>query len=169
MDKYPVLENGTAAGELTVWPDRLYTVFHVSCPPREGLWRAWAVGETGTLRIGVLEPENGVLCIRRRFSRELTAPAGPLLRGELRPLGEEREPWEPLRADSFQTPYLQRCLRESAGALMCRSGDRRLVALPRDDTVPFPLEAMFCFARPRRLRGRDWWVFAFDEAEWPAF
>ena len=36
MDKYPVLEGKQAAGELTVTPEALYTVFDVSCPGREG-------------------------------------------------------------------------------------------------------------------------------------
>lgn len=90
MDKYPVFREEQTVGELTVTPEALYTAFSVSCREREGLWCAWAVGETGNLRIGVLEPENGCLQIRRRFSKRLTDPLGPILRGELRPLGEER-------------------------------------------------------------------------------
>ena len=82
MDKYPVLEGKQAAGELTVSGESLYTVFDVSCAKREGLWCAWAVGETGSLRIGVLEPEGDRLHITRRFSQRLTAPLGVLLRGE---------------------------------------------------------------------------------------
>lgn len=85
MDKYPVFQEEQAAGELTVTPETLYTAFSVSCRGREGLWCAWAVGETGNLRIGVLEPENGCLQIRRRFSKRLTDPLGPILRGELAP------------------------------------------------------------------------------------
>ena len=85
MDKYPVFREEQTVGELTVTPEALYTAFSVSCRGREGLWCAWAVGETGNLRIGVLEPENGCLQIRRRFSKRLTDPLGPILRGELRP------------------------------------------------------------------------------------
>ena len=107
-------------GELTVTPEALYTAFSVSCRGREGLWCAWAVGERESLRIGVLEPENGCLQIRRRFSKRLTDPLGP-------------------------------------------------IAVPRDDAAPFPLEAMFCFARSRRLQGRAYWVFRFDDREWPVF
>ena len=81
MDKYPVFREEQTVGELTVAPDALYTAFSVSCRGREGLWCAWAVGETGNLRIGVLEPENGCLQIRRRFSKRLTDPLGPILRG----------------------------------------------------------------------------------------
>ena len=47
MDKYPVFQEEQAVGELTVAPDALYTAFSVSCRGQEGLWCAWAVGETG--------------------------------------------------------------------------------------------------------------------------
>ena len=107
MDKYPVFREEQTVGELTVAPDALYTAFSVSCRGREGLWCAWAVGERESLRIGVLEPENGCLQIRRRFSKRLTDPLGPILRGELRPLGEEREQWEPLRPELLRSPYLR--------------------------------------------------------------
>ena len=169
MDKYPVLAEGEAAGELTVVPDALYTVFDVSCPGREGLWCAWVVGEKGRFRIGIPEPEGGLLHIRRRFSRQLTEPAGLLLRGELRPLGEEGEHWVPLRVDTLQSPYLRSRLGPLPGVLTCREKDGCLIAVPRDDARPFPLEAMFCFARPRRLKNGSFWVFRFDGREWPVF
>ena len=106
-----------AAGELTVSGESLYTVFDVSCAKREGLWCAWAVGETGSLRIGVLEPEGDRLHITRRFSQRLTAPLGVLLRGEMRALGEEREHWEPLKKETLQSPYLRRRLGAVPGVL----------------------------------------------------
>ena len=120
MDKYPVFQEEQAAGELTVTPETLYTAFSGSCRGREGLWCAWAVGETGNLRIGVLEPENGCLQIRRRFSKRLTDPLGPILRGELRPLGEEREHWEPLRPELLRSPYLRCRLGGLSDVLTCR-------------------------------------------------
>lgn len=169
MDKYPVLEDGRQVGTLTVTPDRLYTVFDVSCALREGLWCVWATGERETLRIGVPEPEGDALRIRRRFSQSLTAPLGPLLYGELCPLGEERVQWEPLDPAELRTPYLRHQLSERTDVLRGRAGDRLLIAVPRDDSAPFPLEAMFCFARLRCLRGRDHWTFAFDASEWPVF
>ena len=171
MDKYPVLEGRETVGELTVTPEKLYTAFDVSCSKREGLWSAWAIGETGTLRIGVPEPEGEALRICRRFSRELTAPVGTILRGELRPLGEEREHWTPLEngETQFQSGYLRSALRQQTGVLICREQDGFRLAFPRDDRAPFPLETMFCFAQSRRLKGREYWVFSFDENEWPVF
>ena len=169
MDKYPVLDGEQAAGELTVTPEAMYTAFDVSCPKREGLWCAWAVGRTGRLRIGVLEPEAGCLHIRRRFSHELTAPLGTVLRGELRSLTEEREHWEPLEPDTLKSPYLRRQLGPLPGVLTCRMDGCCLIAVPRDDSRPFPLEAMFCFASSRPVKGRSCWVFRFDDREWPIF
>lgn len=169
MDKYPVFRDDQTVGELTVTPEALYTAFDVSCPGQEGLWCAWAVGETGSLRIGVPEPENGCLHIRRRFSRQLTEPLGTVLRGELHPLGEAREHWEPLRTETLQSACLRRQLGAVPGVLTCRTEKHRLIAVPRDDGRPFPLEAMFCFAHPRHLKGEDYWVFHFDSREWPVF
>ena len=87
MDKYPLLLDGRPEGELSVDREGLYTVFSARCPLAEGLWCAWAVGDQGELRLGVLEPEGRQGSIRRRFSRQLTAPLGRILRGELRPAG----------------------------------------------------------------------------------
>ncbi len=61
-------------GELTVTPEALYTAFSVSCRGGRDCGALWAMGETGNLRIGVLEPENGCLQIRRRFSKTVDRP-----------------------------------------------------------------------------------------------
>lgn len=168
MDKYPVTDGEKTTGELSVWSERLYTVFDIACSGQSGLWCAWAVGRDGTLRIGVPEPEGDRLCIRRRFSQRLTEPLGPILRGELRPLGAEREHWEPQeQAAPFHSRYLNRQFRGRKGIWTCSPDDCRLVAIPRDDREPFLLEAMFCFAQLRQVRGQDCWVFAFDAQEWP--
>ena len=96
MDRFPVLWNGASAGELTTEREGLYTCFHVHChPPENGVWCAWAVGEQGELRLGVLEPSGGAFVLRRRFSDHMTVPAGRLLRGELRPAGQPTVQWGP--------------------------------------------------------------------------
>lgn len=166
MDKYPMLVGGQAAGELTVQTESLYTVFDVSVPLRDGLWCVWAVGEQGTLRIGIPEPVGNRLRIRRRFSRQLTMPLGSLLRGELRSPADEREPWVPLASSALAAPLRQK-LQGLRGVLSCQEGSLHLIAIPRNDIVPFPLESMFCFARLRSVKGRECWVFAFDGHGWP--
>ena len=82
MDKFPLLWMGKSVGELACERESLYTRFAARCRlPGEGLWCAWAVGERGELRLGVLEPEGAEASICRRFSGRMTQPLGPLLRG----------------------------------------------------------------------------------------
>ena len=170
MDKFPLLWEGKAIGELSAEQETLYTRFTVRCRlPGEGIWCAWAVGDRGELRLGVVEPQNG---IRRRFSRQMTAPLGKLLRGELRPAGDRTEEnWtaapEPDRL--FRTPWLRRQLRDVRGALTRTAGERRFLALPYDEKKPFPLTPLFCLAQPRNIGGKRYMVYAFDGKEWPVF
>ena len=44
-----------------------------------------------------------------------------------------------------------------------------LLALPCCGEQPFPLVSLFCFAHIRRICGREYAVFAFDEKERPVF
>lgn len=170
MDKFPLLWEGKAIGELSTEQETLYTWFTVRCRlPGESIWCAWAVGDRGELRLGVVEPQNG---IRRRFSRQMTAPLGKLLRGELRPAGDRaEESWtavpEPDRL--FRTPWLRRQLRGVRGALTRTAGERRFLALPYDEKKPFPLTPLFCLAQPRNIGGKRYMVYAFDGKEWPVF
>lgn len=166
MDKYPLLCGGIAAGELTVTRDTPNTVFDAVCPRREGLWSVWAVGRNSALRIGIPEPAGDRLHICRRFSPSMVEPLGDILRGELRPPADLRERWEPLSLSSLPMP-LHQPLRGLRGVLTCQQNGLRLVAIPRNDAAPFPLEAMFCFAQPRRVSGTDCWVFALDDRGWP--
>ena len=170
MDKFPLLWEGKAIGELSVEQEALYTWFTVRCRlPGEGIWCAWAVGDRGELRLGVVEPQNG---IRRRFSRQMTAPLDKLLRGELRPAGDRTEEnWtaapEPDRL--FRTPWLRRQLRDVRGALTRTAEAGRFLALPYDEKRPFPLTPLFCLAQPRNIGGKRYLVYAFDGKEWPVF
>lgn len=173
MDKFPLLMEGRAAGELTAEREGLYTWFSARCPlPGEGLWSAWAVGDRGELRLGVLEPEGNQGFIRRRFSGRLTAPLGRLLRGEVRPAGAKRsETWEPVPDPEqlFRAPWLRRRLKGAQGALLRRAGETRYLALPYDPAKPFPLTTLFCFARLRSVGGTACVVYAFDEQDRPVF
>ena len=172
MDKFPLLLEGRPSGELTVEQEGLYARFSARCPLPEGLWCAWAVGDRGELRLGVLEPEGGQGVIRRRFSRQFTAPLGRLLRGEIRPAGTKSpETWEAVSApeELFQAPWLRRRLKGTAGALTRTEGTLRHLALPYDKRKPFPLPTLFCFARLREIGGRPYVVYRFDEGERPAF
>lgn len=173
MDKFPLLRDGRPAGELIAEREALYTWFEARCPlPGEGLWCAWAVGDLGELRLGILEPVGDLASIRRRFSARLTDPLGRLQWGEIRPAcPAETGAWTPLTAPEalFRAPGLRRELGRTPGVLIRDRGDRRDVAVPYDPARPFPLTALFCFARICRIGGRDYAVFAFDREERPVF
>ena len=172
MDKFPLLLEGSPAGELIAEPEGLYTWFSARCPLPDGLWCAWAVGDRGELRLGVLKPEGTQGTIRRRFSRQLTAPLGRLLRGEARPAGaREPETWEPAPAPDqlFRAPWLRQRLKGVQGARTRRAGAVRYLALPYDRGKPFPLATLFCFARLRAIGGASYVVYAFDAQERPLF
>ncbi len=172
MDKFPLLWEGHPWGELAVERGPLYTVFDVRCPlPGQGLWCAWAVGEDGELRLGVLEEAQGPSALRRRFSQQMTRPIGPLLRGEVRPSLRSASAWEPSPQPGalFHAPWLRQRLQNARGALTRCQGGRRLLALPYRREDPFPLTTLFCFAHIRSIEGRTYAVFAFDGADRPVF
>lgn len=172
MDRFPVLWNGASAGELTTEREGLYTCFHVHChPPENGVWCAWAVGEQGELRLGVLEPSGGAFVLRRRFSDHMTVPAGRLLRGELRPAGQPSVQWGPAAEPEqlFSAAWLRRSVHGLSGAMTCTEGGVRCLALPYDPKAPFPLAELFCFARLRYLGEKVYVEFRFDEKDWPVF
>lgn len=174
VDKFPLLLDGRAAGELTVEREALYTWFDARCrlPEEGGLWCAWAVGQAGSLRLGVLEPTGREAAIRRRFSMRMTEPLGRLLRGEVRPAAEEdRGTWRavPEPETLFRAPWLRKRLRGADGALLRTGEGRSFLALPYDNERPFPLCTLFCFASIRSINGVKYAVFVFDGEERPVF
>lgn len=52
--------------------------------PRDGLYRAFLVGERGELPLGVMEPDHGTLTVCRRIYARDIAALGTLRRGEAR-------------------------------------------------------------------------------------
>ena len=202
MDRLPILCGGERVGEADAEQERLYTCLRVRVASRRGIWRAWAVGERGEIRIGTLEPVGGESVISRRFSRQALSKVGALSRVEIRPASDEPpanttapdrtpasttetataspangtgQPHEPppeawTRAGDgplFRTRRFRRQSRHVRDALTSTDGDRRRVALLRDENAPFPLPELFCLASPARIGARDYWVFAFDRQEWP--
>lgn len=170
---------GRKCGELTVRQEGLYLRLRAVCGlPGGGLRRAFAVGRTGEVRLGILVPEGGSLvpeggslAAERRLSVREAAAAGELVRGEVWPVGvPEGESWSegvfsrrlPL------APELQKALGETSGALYASGpGGGFLLALPYDPRQRFPLETLFCLARISILRGRAYAVYAFDGAGRP--
>lgn len=167
MERVPILWNGAEAGELTLERDGLYTWLTARCRVPEGLWCAWAVGDRGELRLGVLEPEDGGASIRRRCSPQAMAPLGTVLRGEVRPILHEEADWE--RLPEPERPWLRRQLRGERDVWRRREGDRISLAIPYDKGKPFPLPPLFCFAQICPVRETLCAVFTFDREGRPLF
>ena len=78
--------------------------------------------------------------------------------------------WErPQRELTFPDENLAQAYRRSRGAFVRRREEGFCLAYPLDCRVPFPLPALFCFARAECLGGRGWWVFSFDPQGRPRF
>lgn len=176
MDKFPLYREGRQAGELTVTREGLYDCFLAECRlPESPVYRAFAVGERGVLRLGVLEPQRGMFRISRRVPARETESLGKLLRGEARPPEEEKTfapgGWQAVLAPEklFRSGFLRQQLRGATGVLTREESGCRLLALPFDPHRPFLLTALFCFARIRKIGGGDYAIFAFDKGENPVF
>jgi hypothetical protein len=177
VDRYPVFLDGAPAGELSVTPDRLYVCCEVICRlPQAGVYRAVAVGGAGEVLLGVPEPERERFVLRRRLSAKCLAAAGPLERCELRRgagagAAPDASRWrrEDRPEELFRGAFLRERLRDAGECLAYTEGGARLLAIPYDRRRPFPLPALFCFARIRRIGGRCYAVYAFDAEEKPVF
>lgn len=173
MDKYPLLWQGKAVGELTVRRDGEEYLFWGNCIlPKEGLWSVWAVGTAGELRLGLPQLRGTRAVLEKRFSCRMTEPLGKLLHGELRlPQRQSgQEAWKPLREGKhFRTAWLERQIWNWPGVLWHTDGSGRCVAVPYDPKRPFPLMPMICFASLRRICGKDYLVVRLDHEEQPRF
>ena len=66
---YPLLLGGERAGTLRIEQQGLYTCMEVSAEAREGLLRIWVQGGGREAYLGVLQPGEEGLYLRRRLSR----------------------------------------------------------------------------------------------------
>lgn len=75
----PVYINQEVTGALAVTLDGLYTVLETEAPHGSSLVRLWAHGGGKSAYLGVMEPRDGGLWLRRRLSRrELAAFPDPI-------------------------------------------------------------------------------------------
>ena len=133
--------------------------------PRDGLYRAFLVGERGELPLGVMEPDHGALTVCRRIYARDIAALGTLRGGEARlsfRFGESA--WQEVRdpGQLVSVPELRQRLEKIHRAFRRREGERLLLALPVEEGKPFPLETLFCLARVRPVEGQLCAVYAFD-------
>ncbi|MBR3704070.1 MAG: hypothetical protein IKM11_01065 [Oscillospiraceae bacterium] len=139
--------------------------------PGDGLYRAVLEGERGELPLGVLEPQNGELLLRRRPARRELERMGTVrcVRAVCSFLFDEKQVWNEtddpsqlLRSADYRC-RLTRCSR----AWWRRGQGSLMLALPLREDTPFPLESLFCFARVEHVEDTLCAVYAFDEREMP--
>ena len=139
--------------------------------PGDGLYRAVLVCGKGDISLGVMEPKNGTLELRRRPEKNTVSKLGEIQCvqvgcsfsfGKKKAWNKMEDPALLLR-DPFLCERLNRC----ADSRWRRDGDKLALALPIRDNTPFPLEAMFCFASPEWVEGELCAVFRFDGQEQP--
>lgn len=67
--EYPVYIGGIRCGSLKVHRVGLYTYFTADCEARRGIVRLYVYGDGKTAALGTLCPQNGRLCLEKRFSQ----------------------------------------------------------------------------------------------------
>lgn len=138
--------------------------------PRDGLYRAFLIGERGELPLGVMEPSEGRLSVCRRLYARDIAALGRLERGEARLSFRFQEAlWQETGTPGrlITVPELRKRLEKIPRAWHRREGERLLLALPLEKGKPFPLETLFCLARVATVEGRLCAVYTFDRTGRP--
>lgn len=108
---YPLLLGGEKAGTLRIEQQGLYTCMEVTAGAREGLLRIWVQGGGREAYLGVLQPGEEGLYLRRRLSRRELADFPQVIEqasDQQLPLQEEvnitQEPQEPAQALALPAP-----------------------------------------------------------------
>lgn len=139
--------------------------------PGDGLYRAVLVGERGELSLGVMEPRDGALVLRRRPELCETARIGAVrsVRAGCSFPFRKKSAWRATDcpAELFRDELLRAGVRGQTRAWWRREQGRLTVALPMKPDAEFPLVSLFCFARVERMEGELCAVFSFDERELP--
>ena len=172
METMAVLLDGKECGRLSVQEQGLYLCCRAECHlPQDAVpMRLYLLGERCELPLGILQPADGRFTLSRRLSLREAGRGGRLLQGELRAVEVPEGKWHPEPPERlFREERLRRQLNAAGGILVCRQERRWMAAVPFDEKTPFPLAELFCFARIRRIGGREYAVFAFDGENNPSF
>ena len=129
--EYPIMEAGKRAGSVKVYQEGLFTVFEAKCGGASGLVRLSVYGGGREGYLGVMQPGQGGLYLRRRLSRaqmkgfperiEFAAKAG---------MAQEKPRSEDARKPCEKAVYWHRY---SDGSLICRDGGGYIIALPASE------------------------------------
>lgn len=177
---YPLLLGGEKAGTLRIEQQGLYTCMEVTAEAREGLLRIWVQGGGREAYLGVLQPGEEGLYLRRRLSRrELAAFPQVIEQASDRQLPprevnitqESQGPQEPVQAlllpapapalepepqaASTVEPATLIWQERRDGSLVAKEGSHTLLALPaRLRRAPQGADL-------RRIGGREYLVFRY--------
>ena len=171
---YPLLLGGEKAGTLRIEQQGLYTCMEVTAEAREGLLRIWVQGGGREAYLGVLQPGEEGLYLRRRLSRRELAAFPQVIeqasdqqlppQEEVNITQEPQEPeqtlalplpeHEPQVASTVEPPTLIWQERRD-GSLVTEEGGHRLLALPAS------LRHVPQGANLRRIGGREYLVFRY--------
>ena len=139
--------------------------------PGDGLYRAVLMGERGELSLGVMEPKDGMLVLRRRPQLCDVARIGAVRSVQVGCSFSFRKKsvWQKTDCpgELFRDPFLRAQLSGQGQAWWKRTEERLSVAFPLRTDAAFPLEALFCFARAEHVEGTLCMIFAFDRHEMP--
>lgn len=172
MNQIPLYCRGKSCGAATLRESEGRLEICGDMPdPGDGLYRAVLVGERGELSLGVMEPKDGALVLRRKPALCDIARIGAVkcVRTGCSFSFHKKSPWNQTScpAELFRDSFLRDRLTMQSCGWWRRGQNRLTLALPLRSDAPFPLEALFCFARAEQVEGELCAVFAFDENETP--
>lgn len=174
-ETYPIHINGENKGTLTVTAEGLATVFDARCEDPGRLVRLSVYGEGKEGYLGVMEPENGALVLRRRMSRsamtdfpetvEYAAEAGG---AAVAPAPEKKPETPPARENGRETRSRSRGRETEVlwhqvgdGSLYTALGDKEYRAIPMA-SHGLPLNKM---AERRVIEGVEYAVFPLEKGK----
>lgn len=150
----PITCDGTRCGTASIERSGLY--YEVSCVCKnmeERILRAYLDCGDAELCLGVLVPENGALCLRRKFpAARVLQPAFHAVR-----LRETVEGWAPWEGEIHDCRV--------RGALARNDGRETTVAMPFSVKQPFPNLPLFCLCTPAYIGGNCFLTIPLPEQE----
>lgn len=148
METYPVFIDATQCGSLNVSTDGLMTKLEATCRHSEQLVRLYIFGGGKSAYLGVMQPQNGKLCITKRLSRaQMRELPDKIEYASNKPVVKEQASTQ-LKDDDelwFQTPQ---------GFLTCFDGKQSLVAIPANMPATSHTKRI-----ARYINGRQYAVF----------
>ena len=172
MKQVEVHCRGVRCGEAMLREDGMRVEVRVQMrDPRDGLYRAVLEGEQGEWELGVMEPKDGDLLLRRRPLRSEIERMGTVQRVRavcICPFGGKKL-WNRTEevTQLFRGDFLRQRLAGQPRAWYRQDKESLVMALPLKKDAPFPLEALFCFACVEWVENELCAVFAFDGREMP--